>query len=486
MKISKNNKGKSFLHRLIAIVVSFAVIQSTFAGSLTDLSEVVEKISPAVINISTTQKAKKKKQLSGGNMPDNPYDLFRDLLEKEFGLPEQMRKMTSLGSGFIIASDGYIVTNYHVVDGADEITVMVGNDTNKNYKAKVVGVDQKTDLALLKIDVDNDLPYLEFGDSDSAKVGNSVIAVGNPFGLGGTVTSGIISAKARYISGDTFDDYIQTDAAINSGNSGGPLCDGATGKVLGVNSVIFSPSGGNVGIGFAIPSSIVKPVVLQLKEKGSITRGWLGVMVQPVDDNIASAIGLDKPTGALITSIVNNSPSSKAGFKIGDVILEFDGKPIDSINKLPRIVGDTQIDKKVDIVVFRDGKKQTLSAVVAKPDREDPFNNDVDSSHQKSTDKNTKVVLGVKVANLTDETRRMYSIDSSSKGIVVTDIEKNSIMAFTGVRAGDVIITVNSKTINNIDDFEKAFDEIKRKGKGSAAILVSRKGVNQFIGIELK
>jgi serine protease Do len=373
-----------------------------------------------------------------------------------------------------------------VVDGADEITVMVGNDTNKNYKAKVVGVDQKTDLALLKIDVDHDLPYLEFGDSDAAKVGNSVIAVGNPFGLGGTVTSGIISAKARYISGDTFDDYIQTDAAINSGNSGGPLCDGATGKVLGVNSVIFSPSGGNVGIGFAIPSSIVKPVVLQLKEKGSITRGWLGVMVQPVDDNIASAIGLDKPTGALITSIVNNSPSSKAGFKIGDVILEFDGKPIDSINKLPRIVGDTQIDKKVDIVVFRDGKKQTLSAVVAKPDREDPFNNDVDSSHQKSTDKNTKVVLGVKVANLTDETRRMYSIDSSSKGIVVTDIEKNSIMAFTGVRAGDVIITVNSKTINNIDDFEKAFDEIKRKGKGSAAILVSRKGVNQFIGIELK
>ncbi len=487
MKMSQNLIRKFFLHSLIAIVISLSIVHTTFANGVADFSGVVEKISPAVVNISTTQKAKKKRQLAGNNMPDNPYELFRDLLEKEFGLPEQMRKMTSLGSGFIIASDGYIVTNYHVIDGAEEITVMIGQDTNANYKAKIVGIDQRTDLALLKIDVNHDLPYLEFGDSDAAKVGNAVIAVGNPFGLGGTVTSGIISAKARDMSRDTFDDYLQTDAAINSGNSGGPLCDGITGKVLGVNSIIVSPSGGNVGIGFAIPASLVKPVVLQLKEKGLVIRGWLGVMVQPVDENIANAIGLEKPTGALIASIINNSPASKAGFKIGDVILEFDGKLIDTTNKLPRIVCETPINKKVNIVVFRNGKKENLSVTVLKPNEDEQCYNEIEvNSNQQSADKNTKTVLGVKVSNLNDEVRRMYGIDSSSKGIVVTDIEKTSVVAFTGIRAGDVILTVNYKPINSVDDFEKAFDDIKRKGKGSAAILVSRKGINTFIGIELK
>jgi serine protease Do len=487
MQISQNLIRKFLFQTLITILISLSIANTTFANGVSDFSGVVEKISPAVVNISTTQKAKKKRHSLGNNIPDNPYELFRDLLEKEFGLPEQMRKMTSLGSGFIIASDGYIVTNYHVIDGAEEITVMIGHDTNATYKAKVVGIDQRTDLALLKIDVNHDLPYLEFGDSDAAKVGNAVIAVGNPFGLGGTVTSGIISAKARDMSRDTFDDYLQTDAAINSGNSGGPLCDGITGKVLGVNSIIVSPSGGNVGIGFAIPASLVKPVILQLKEKGSVVRGWLGVMVQPVDENIANAIGLEKPTGALIASIVNNSPASKAGFKIGDVILEFDGKLIDTTNKLPRIVCETPINKKVDIVVFRNGKKERLSVIVAKPNDEEQCYNETDTSNtQQSSDKNSKTVLGIKVSNLNDEIRRAYGIDSSSKGIVVVDIEKSSIVAFTGIRAGDVILTVNHKPTDNVDDFEKAFDNIKRKGKGSAAILISRKGVNTFIGIELK
>lgn len=472
------------LKYFVGLSISLFITTNAIASEMRDFADVVEKISPAVVNISTTQKAKKKKQSLNNNMPDNPYDLFRDFLEKEFGLPDQMRKMTSLGSGFIVASDGYIVTNHHVVDGADEINVMIGNDTDKSYKAKVVGSDQKTDIALLKIDTEESLPYLEFGDSDSARVGNPVIAVGNPFGLGGTVTSGIISAKARYISGETFDDYIQTDAAINSGNSGGPLCDGMTGKVLGVNSVIVSPSGGNVGIGFAIPATIVQPVVNQLKEKGVIVRGWLGVMVQPVDENIATAMGLDKPKGALVASVVKNSPADKAGIKVGDIIVGFDEKEIDSTNKLPRIVGETPIDKKVPVVVFRDNRKQTLYAVVAKPDKEDPFSND--SENQKTSEKNSKTVLGVKVTNLNDDTRRIYGIDSSAKGVIVTDIEKTSIMAFTGVRSGDVIVSVNQKAVNNIDDFEKAFDDIKRKGKGSAAILVSRKGLNQFIGIELK
>lgn len=444
-----------------------------------DLSSVVEKITPAVVNISTTQKPKEKKQQQ--NMPTTPYDLFREFLEKEFGMPDQMRKLTSLGSGFIISEDGYIVTNYHVVNGAEEIEVMLANDENKNYPAKLIGFDQKTDLALLKIDIPQKLSFLEFGDSESAKVGYPVIAVGNPFGLGGTVTSGIISAKARYITGETFDAYIQTDAAINSGNSGGPLCDGVTGKVLGVNSVILSPSGGNIGIGFAIPASIANPVIMELKDKGKIVRGWLGVMVQPVDDNIAKAMGLDSPKGALVTSIVEGSPANKAGFKIGDIILKFNDMPIDTTNKLPKIVGETPINTSVEIEIFRDGENKKISAVVAKPDKDDPFAKDQDK-----VNKSEKTVLGVTVSNITDEGRRAFQIDSSIKGVVITDIEKSSILAFTGIRAGDVVISINQKQINSIDDFEKAFDDIKRKGKGSAALLVSRRGINQFVGIELK
>jgi serine protease Do len=477
MNLSRELRKKFMASCLALLSITVPLNVSAEPVNSYDLSTVVEKITPAVVNISTTQKPKEKKQ----NMPSTPYDLFRDFLEKEFGMPEQMRKLTSLGSGFIISEDGYIVTNYHVVNGAEEIEVMLANDDNKNYRAKLIGYDQKTDLALLKIDLPGKLPYLEFGDSEGAKVGYPVIAVGNPFGLGGTVTSGIISAKARYITGETFDEYIQTDAAINSGNSGGPLCDGVTGKVLGVNSVILSPSGGNVGIGFAIPASIVKPVVMELKEKGKVTRGWLGVMVQPVDENIANAMGLDSPKGALVASIVDGSPASKAGLKIGDVILKFDGRPVDSTNKLPRIVGETPINKSVEMEVFRDGVTQKLFAVVTKPDKDDPFARD-----ETSNEKLGKVVLGVKVSTITDEMRRTFQIDSSVKGVVVTDIEKSSILAFTGVRPGDVIVSVNQKSVNTPDEFERAFDEIKRKGKGSAALLISRRGVNQFIGIELK
>ena len=491
MYIIINNKKQNTLRKLLTVSLTILLLSASnqgFTTPLNDFADVVDKISPAVVNISTIYKTKKtKKQPYGNNIPDNPYDLFRDFLEKEFSLPEQMRKMTGLGSGFIIASEGYIVTNYHVIYGADEINVMVGNDNEKTYKAKIIGQDQKTDIALLKIDAEKPLPYLEFGDSTNARVGQSVIAIGNPFGLGGTVTAGIISAKARYIPSDIFDDYIQTDAAINQGNSGGPLCDGITGKVLGVNNRIFTSSdvAGNIGIGFAIPSSVVVPVIAQLKEKGSIDRGWLGVTIQSIDENLAKAIGLDKPKGALVTSIVNDSPAHKAGIQIGDVILQFDEKAVDSTNKLPKIVGDTQINKKVSIEIFRDGKLRNLDVLVSKLEQDDPLNQDIEQTKQ-PIDKNSKTVLGIKVSNLNSEIRKFYNIDSSAKGIVVTDIEKNSILAFTGVRAGDLIMSVSQKSINNIDDFEKAFDEIKRKGKNSAMILISHKGINQFIGIELK
>lgn len=473
------NLGHELRKKLLAsclLLLSVTAPVYTY-GECYDLSSVVEKITPAVVNISTTQKQKKQQQ----HMPANPYDLFRDFLEKEFNAPDHMRKASSLGSGFIISEDGYVVTNYHVVNGAEQIEVMLANNAEKNYSAKLIGYDKKTDLALLKIDVGQKLDYLEFGDSDATKVGYPVIAVGNPFGLGGTVTSGIVSAKARYITGETFDDYIQTDAAINSGNSGGPLCDGVTGKVLGVNSVIVSPSGGNIGIGFAIPASIVKPVIMELKDKGKIVRGWLGVVIQPIDANIAKAIGLDSPRGALVVNILDDSPASKAKLKVGDVILSFDGKPVDNTNKLPRIVGETPINKSVELEILREGKDQKILVVIAKPEKDDPFAQD-----QETTNKAEKIVLGVGVSNLTDEQRQMFQIDSSLKGVVVIDIDKSSILASTSIRVGDVILSINQKPIHNIDDFEKSFDETKRKGKGSALLLVSRRGINRFVGIELK
>jgi serine protease Do len=470
-----------FKKKTLQMTFCLLIISQNIAAFAEDISEVVEKILPAVVNISTTQKSSKKKGL--GMTPENPYDLFREFLEKEFNLPEQMKKMTSLGSGFIINPEGYIVTNYHVIAGGDEINVMLSNDNEKSYKAKIIGQDQKTDLALLKIEPEIKLPYLEFGNSEEAKVGNAVIAVGNPFGLGGTVTSGIISAKARYITGENYDEYLQTDAAINTGNSGGPLCDGKTGKVWGVNSVIISPSGGNIGIGFAIPSAIVQPVVAQLQDKGTIVRGWLGVVVQPVDENLAKALGLDKAKGALVSSIIKDSPAYKGGLEVGDVIITFDGKIIDGINKLPRIVGETSLGKEVEVSIFRQGKNRKIKIKVAQPEKEDPFSLEGDNNQNT---KEVKTVLGVKVSNLNEEIRKAYGIDSSATGVVVTDLEKNSFLAFTGIRTGDVILSVNQKPIKGVEDFEQAFEEIKKTGKGSAAILVSRKGMNQFFGVEIK
>ena len=462
------------------------------SAATTSLADTAEKIMPAVVNISTTQKNEtKKKTSSQQQQPDNPYDLFRDFLEKEFGLPDQMRKITSLGSGFIIDSSGYIVTNQHVIDGADEITVTLSNE--KQFKAKVIGQDQKTDLAVLKIDTKDQipLPYLEFDDSDKARVGDLVVAVGNPFGLGGTLTSGIISAKARHISANTYDDYIQTDAAINRGNSGGPLCNATTGKVIGVTSVIYSPSGGSVGIGFAIPASIVQPTVNQLKDNGKIVRGWLGVKVQQVSEDIAAIMGIKDNKGALVASVVKGSPADKAGITIGDIITKFDGQDIASMNKLPRIVAETTVNKKVAIEVFRDNKYITLNTVIEKPTSADPFSEDGDEDSEDSDDNGdgkggSKGALGMAVKNLTPETRRTYGIADSEKGVVVSNVSRGSVASFAGIKQGDLIISINKKPLNSSSDFDNSLNKLKSDGKGKAMLLVSRKGSTSYVTIEIK
>lgn len=485
--------SKFVFSQLLSLVIALTMVFKLELIALANipanssLADTVASIIPAVVNISTTQKNDIKKR-NDSLPPDNPYDLFRDFLEKEFGLPEQMRKITSLGSGFIVDPNGYIVTNQHVVDGADEVTIILSNE--KQFKAQIIGQDKKTDLAVLKIDTKEQLPYIEFDDSEQARVGDAVIAVGNPFGLGGTVTSGIISAKARHITANTYDDYIQTDAAINRGNSGGPLCSAANGKVIGVNSVIFSPSGGSVGIGFAIPSSIVKPVVSQLKDKGKIIRGWLGVKVQQVNEDIASIMGIQDSKGALVASVVKGSPADKAGVKIGDIIVKFDNQEVLSMNKLPRMVAETPLNKKVNIEVFRDNKYLTLSTLIEKPSNDDPFSEDQEDESEDSSgddkDKQSKGILGITVKSLTPEIRRMYGLSDSDKGVVVISVDRGSVASFVGMKPGDLIITVNNKPINSSNEFNKALEKLKSDGKGKAMMLVSRKGNTSYITIEVK
>lgn len=351
-------------------------------------ADLVEKLLPSVVNISTTQEMKSGgvKLNFKGLPPSKELDEFRDFFEQfgdRFGAPDgegETRKVTSLGSGFIIDKAGYIVTNHHVIAKANEITVTLHDDSK--YPAKLVGSDAKTDLALIKIESKKPLPSVPFGNSDSLRVGDWVIAIGNPFGLGGSVSAGIVSARSRNINAGPFDDFIQTDAAINRGNSGGPLFN-ENGEVIGVNSAIFSPSGGNIGIGFAIPTTLAEPVLKQLQEFGRTHRGWLGVKIQYVTEEIAESLGLYKPQGALVLEVNENGPADKAGVKAGDVLLSFDGKPISEMRFLPRMVAETKIGKEVKLDVWRDGRKKMLHITLGELEEDEQVANASSNSQTK-------------------------------------------------------------------------------------------------------
>ncbi len=461
-----------------------AIVLPSFSG-------LIKTTMPAVVNISTTQNV----QVSANpfeefrnEMPEgNQFDFFREFLDREFGAPEQRtRKATSLGSGFIIDPSGYVVTNNHVIAEAEEINVVVTeNGEDKTYKAKLVGADQKTDLAVLKIEANKTFPSLKFGDSEKSLVGDWVITIGNPFGLGGTVTKGIISAKSRFIAGQ-FDEFIQTDASINRGNSGGPMIN-LQGEVIGVNSVIISPSGGNVGIGLAIPSNLAKPIIDQLKDKGSIVRGWLGVKIQPVTDDIAKNLGLSESKGALVAEVVKDSPADKSAIKVGDVITKFDGKPISSMQKLPRIVAETQLGKKVPVEIIRDGKPMTVDTIVEKP-----AENAEDMTQQKQAKAQVQPgtggisALGMKLENISPTFKQKFKLEKVSGGIVVTKVNRNSIASDAGIRAGDVITRFNKTKIEKVEDFDKAIKDAKTAGAKTAVVLLSRAGSSQFIVIDIE
>jgi len=465
---------------LVANVCSAAELPPSFA-------DLVEKLTPTVVNISTTQKV--KTGMSGNPMLDMQQNEippeFREFFE-QFAMPQgeqQEREAYSLGSGFIIDENGYVVTNNHVIADAEEITVILSDDTK--LKAKIIGRDAKTDLALLKVDADKKLPFAAIGNSDTSRVGDWVIAIGNPFGLGGSVTAGIISARARNINAGPFDDFIQTDAAINRGNSGGPMFN-MKGEVIGINTAILSPSGGSIGIGFAVPSNLAKPILTQLKNGGHINRGWLGVSIQNVTDEIADSLGMKKAAGALVLGISKGSPADKAGILVGDIITKFDGKEVKEMRFLPRLVAETDIGKVAEIEVLRKGSVKTLKITLGKLQEQEEANKDGDDNTGGNSE-NSSIVLGMSLNDITPELRSRYRLADDVPGVLVSKIAPTSQAARRGVKAGDVIVGIGDTAVESSKDVAPAIAELRKSGRKFALLRIIRgKNTTLFTTIPLE
>jgi serine protease Do len=485
-------KAFSFLPRLILALAilplcALPVPACAHAGP-EGFADLAEKLLPAVVNISTTQtissdSADEDDELPPGLQlpPGSPFEkFFHDFMEKQKGMPHKHKAM-ALGSGFIIDPSGYIVTNYHVVEDADEITVILQDETN--LPATVVGKDKKTDLALLKVESKKPLPAVTWGDSDKVRIGDWILAIGNPYSLGGTVTAGIISARARDIQSGPYDEYLQTDAPINRGNSGGPMFN-MDGEVVGVNTAIYSPSGGSIGIGFAIPSSLAKNIIDQLREHGKIRRGWLGVHIQMVTKDIADSLGLNTTKGALVSSVTPDGPAAKGGIQIGDVITSFDGKEVPEMHRLPLMVAETEVDKVVDVTVFRKGQSVNLKVKIG----ELPAKEEADETEQKAPEKqpaaNVEKVdeIGISVAPLTDQLRLRYEVGKDVKGVVVTAVVPEGLAADQGIIVGDVISEAGQADIKAPKDLIDQAKTAKKDGH-PLLLLVNRKDDLRFVAI---
>jgi serine protease Do len=433
-----------------------------------------------VVNITTSQTLKPSQAMK--DMPQLPEDSpLSELFKNSLGQGNQPRRVTSLGSGFIIDPSGYIVTNNHVIENGESITVILNDNTS--LPAKVVGRDPQTDLALLKVSPAKPLPATRFGDSDKAQIGDWVIAIGDPFGIGSTVTAGIVSARNRNINAGQYDDFIQTDAPINRGNSGGPLFD-MDGNVIGINSAIFSPSGGSVGIGFAIPSNWARDVLQQLRQFGAARRGWIGVRIQAVTDELAQALSLPSRQGALIADVTAAGPAAKAGLRNGDLVVSFDGKPVADDRVLPRIVANTPIGKTANVEVLRGGRKasfrvqvaQQQNQAVAKPAKPPP---------PAPRPQSRLGQMGLTVAALDDAARGRYRIAGNVQGVVVTAVEPGSRAGEKSVHPGDVIVEVQGQKVKTPDDVNKAIDAAANARKPVALFLISRGGEVTYVGVRL-
>lgn len=459
----------------MALLIAQAISAQARPESFADLAEAV---SPAVVNITTSTVVAQDTSPQPMVPEGSPFeDFFREFQDRNGDRP---RRTSALGSGFVISEDGYVVTNNHVIESADEIIIEFFS--GEELEAKVVGTDPKTDIALLKVETDKPLPFVTFGDSDTARVGDWVLAMGNPLGQGFSVSAGIVSARNRALSG-TYDDFIQTDAAINRGNSGGPLFD-LDGEVIGVNTAILSPNGGSIGIGFSMASNVVSRVVDQLREYGETRRGWLGVRIQDVTPDVAEAIGLETAHGALVTD-VPEGPAAEAGIQAGDVILSFDGKDVTDTRELVRVVGNSEVGKTVRVVVFRDGKTKTLKVTLGRREAAEAA---VPAAQPGAAPEapQEKTVLGLTLMPLDDELRAQLELDDATTGLVVTDIDPLSDAYEKGLRAGDVITEAGQQKLRGIPDLEDRIAEAREAGRKSILLLVRRAGEPRFVALSVE
>ena len=453
-------------------------------GAPETFRDLADELLPGVVNISTTQIIKNRynNRPEFQFPPGSPFeDMFKDFFDRDRNSRPKTRKATSLGSGFVIDESGYIVTNNHVIGEADQIEVVFQDETK--LKAELVGKDPKVDIAVLKVKSKKKLKALKWGDSSKSKVGDWVLAIGNPFGLGGTVTAGIISAKSRDIRMGQYDSFIQTDASINKGNSGGPMFN-MNGEVIGINSAIFSPSGGSVGIGFAIPSTMAIDVIEQLKKFGKTSRGWLGVRIQFVTEEIAEAYGLDKPKGALVSSVEENSPSYKAGVKPGDIVLKFDGKDIKKDRDLPRIVAATNAGKAVELEIWRSSKIKKLRVKLGELES---YEEKGQAKLQNKNVPNKIEKLGMQLVKITPSLRARYKISEKTKGVLILNVESDSLAAERGLKSGDVILAVvdnyaaqTHKKVSRPEEIINRINQLKKEKKNILLLYV--KGLNTTPG----
>jgi serine protease Do len=474
-------------------------------------ADLVEKVMPAVVSVTTKRNGGNALVAGEEGFGGNPGDLERFFEEFEgpgsemfkrfmerfgrgdqpfegmpfgFGprgdMPRGEMPMAGAGTGFIFEQDGHVATNNHVVAGADEVTVTL-ND-GREFEAEVVGTDPDTDLAVLKIAADEPLPYLEFGDSGKVRVGDPVVAIGNPFGLGGTVTAGIVSAADRMIGAGRYDDFLQIDAPINRGNSGGPTFNLA-GEVIGINTAIHSPTGGNVGIGFAIPANQAQRIIDDLRDDGKVDRGWLGVHIQGLDEDLAKSLGLDEAEGALVAQVTPDSPAASAGFQQGDVIVSYGGKQIETLRDLTSAVADTAAGTEVDVAVWRDGSEQTLEVEIGQMPGQEQM---AALSGDEQPEDSDAPKLGVMLSQLTPEAREQFELPADAEGVVVTEVQPGSPAAEKGLQRGDVIVQADRKQVSDPKAVADAVREAAMRGDDTVLLLIQREGQNRFVAVGLE
>ena len=469
-----------------------AIAQETAAPPTegrTATSEFVElapRLIDAVVNITAVVAEAAPNGEASPSSPATPFeDFFGDFFGNREGDPDRPQlpqppeqRGSAVGSGFLIDPQGYIVTNHHVVKNATSVTVTLHDETE--YEAEIVGLDQRTDLALLKIEASDALPFVKWGDSKQSRIGEPVLAIGNPFGLGGTVTSGIISALARDLGIGPYDEFMQTDASINRGNSGGPVFN-TRGEVIGVATAIFSPSGGNIGIGFATPSAVARSVVEQLREKGEVSRGWIGVAIQPVNEELAGALGLETPRGVLVADVTTGAPADAAGIEVGDVLLEFAGETIGERVRLPRLVADTGIGSKVPVKLWRNGSEVIVDLTVGDLSAAPSSEPDVRPSEPEGTD--AEGGLGLQLSPIEPEMRDQLGLEAGAAGVLVAGVEPDSVAAERGLRTGDVIMRVGREEVARPEDVVKAVQTAQKRGDSSILMLIERQGASRFVAL---